>query len=226
MPNLFLGFPVSRAKFAEFAESVVTSFYESKEIFRESWFESLDGWGVYKTGSGNVVIDPLNIKIITGGTAGSIASILDRVDQYPYTLTWSKKRRFKLRARVDRFDDPTGQLYINTGQQGTNKRGFGFKFLNNKIQGYAQNGGAETTVDLITGLSPPYSRQEVYEAIFTPGTNIVFNIDGVEKGTLTTGLPTGTTDANYLFFIYVYCVNAVDHQIWTSYLKVAQEKVT
>lgn len=196
---------------------------ELPQIKLESFFESLDGWDVYAPGSGSASMDADKIILSTGGVAGELASIIERYAYPPGVMTWAKKRSFKLKARVDVYSDAASMIYISTGNESANRWGFGFRFTNTMVRGFSKNGGAEQYANLVTGLTAPYTRDELYEAIFTPGVNIKFYINGVLLGTLTAGLPTGTTDAERLFRMLVYSSVAVNHQITTSYVKAIQE---
>lgn len=196
---------------------------EPPQIKLESFFESLDGWGVYAPGSGTVSMSGDKIILSTGGAAGELAGIIEQYAYPPGVMTWAKKRSFKLKARVDVFSDAASMIYICTGYESANQWGFGFRFTNTMVRGFSKNGGAEQYVNLVTGLTAPYTRDELYEAVFTPGSNIKFYIDGVLRGTLTAGLPTGTTYAEILFRMLVYASVAVNHQIATSYVKAIQD---
>jgi len=196
---------------------------EVPQLKLESFFESLDGWEVLTFGSGTVTLDNLHIVLSSQNTINSGGGILQRFDEVPIPLTWSKKRSFKLKAKVAHGNDANPQQYICMGYEGTNRRAFGFRFINDKVQGFAQNGGAKATVDLITGLGNTYLRDEIYEAIFTPGSKVEFYINEVLKGTLTTNLPTGTTDSDWMMRLMIYSGAAVLHEIYTSYIKAIQE---
>lgn len=222
MPNLFLGFPVSRSKFAEFAASAVTSLYAANEIFFHTMFKSLDGWAAFTAAPGTVAMDVNKIKLHTGGAIGGLASIIEQL-QFPIgATTWNKPRKFKTKVRVDHANDASSQIFICTGDEAAGLRGFGFRYQNTKLIGQSCNGGAYATVDLITGLVAPYSRTELLEARFTPGSKIDFYVDNVFKGSINAQLPTGTTDAEKLLKYMVYAQAAVDHLIWTSEAKFSQ----
>lgn len=189
----------------------------------ESWFESLDGWEQFKSGSANIVLDADKVTMTTGTTISSVATIIQRFLYPPKDLTWGKNRTFRLKMRIDHANDANSNNRIYTGSPSTNNRGFGFKFTNTKIQGYSQNGAAEQTVDLITGLTPPWTATHLYEAIFLAGSKIDFYIDGVLVGTLTAGLPTGTTNAEQLIGITIINGTAVGHTLSLSAIRATQE---
>jgi hypothetical protein len=194
------------------------------QIVVDSHFESIDGWDVSVGSPGSVVLDADKVWLSTGGGAGAWAGIVERMAYPRAPLTWSKPRQFKLKARLDVFSDTGSMIYICTGNRGTNRRAFGFRFFNTVIRGFSKNGGAESYVSLVTGITAPYTRDEVYEAVFTPGSKIDFFIDGVLKGTLTTSLPTGTEDAEYFGNLFVYSSVAVNHEIRSSMFRIIQDE--
>jgi len=173
---------------------------------------------------GTVTLD-VDKFIISNQGAASAGGYIVRQLAYPRApLTWSKPRSFKLRARVDLGNDTNLDMTINTGNHGANRRGFGFRFKKDRIQGFTKNGGAEVNVDLITGKVPPWSGTYLFEAILTPGVKVDFYIDGVLKGTNNTGIPTGTTDAQRLMELYMLSAAAVWHYIYTSMFRVIQDE--
>jgi len=189
----------------------------------ESFFESLDGWEVTKSGSANVVLDLDKVTMTTGTTAASYALIWQRFAYPPGPLTWAKPRSFRVKARIDVGNDATSNLVIFSGEYEDNFRGFGFRFTNDKIRGWTMNGAARGYVDLEVGKTPPWTKTALFEAIFTPGTKVDFYIDGLLKGTRTTSLPSGTTDAEKLVGFFLANGAGVNHSLSFSIIRALQE---
>lgn len=194
------------------------------QIILDSLLESIDRWGVYTAGGGQVLDNIDNVTLTTNGFSGAEASVIRRFFYPRKPLTWSKNRSFHVKAEVDVESDANSEIYICTGDEALNHRAFGFRFINNKIRGFSQNGAAAQYVDLVTGLTPPYSRIELYEAFLTSGSKVDFYIDGVLKGTLTSGIPTGSTDAEILARMKVISADTVFHQILFSMFKSIQDE--
>jgi len=189
----------------------------------ESWFESIDGWDIIKSGSANIALDADKVSIVTGYTSGSYAAMVQRFLYPPKDLTWAKPRGIRVKARVDVSNDANSDLLITSGDYSDNFRGFGFRFTNDKIRGWTMNGGARGYVDLETGKTPPWTKTALFEAVFIPGTKVDFYIDGVLKGTRTTSLPSGTTDANKLVLFFLLNGAAVQHALAFSHVRAYQE---
>jgi hypothetical protein len=192
-------------------------------ILLESFFESLDGWEQSKGGTANIVLDVDKVTMTTGLTAGSFAVVWQRFLYPPKPFDWGKPRSFRVKARIDHFNDAASEIQIFTGDYGTNLRGFGFRFTNDKIRGYSQNGAAKQYVDLVTGKTPPWAATHLLEAIFTPATKVDFYLDSVFMGTLATGLPTGATNAEKLIGFFLLNGAAVSHTMYFSMVRALQE---
>ena len=62
------------------------------------------------------------------------------------------------------------------------------------------DGSNETTLLLDTVSN---TSEQVLEVVFTPAVSAIFNVNGVEKGVITTGLPFGSTASGILFNVSV-----------------------
>jgi len=267
LANLFLGFPVPRAKIAEMIEGSAppkahrdwhkpngsdplsdptditpgqalgwdgTKYkgYDvaaaggldlSKTLLLLTAFESLDGWYQDVDGGALVTLEYHQVTLTTNSKANARAGIYENLE-YPYgPLTWSKNRRFKLRAYVKVDDESNPVVRIHTGSGVSGNRGFGITFEPTKIRGFCTNQTGIAYADLVTGLTAPYVREEIYEAIFTAATKVDFYIDGVLKGTINTKIPTGTTDSKGIIGLDVESIDAVEHQIITSQILFMQD---
>lgn len=197
----------------------------SEQIIYDSFLDSIDGFQQYIAFlGGSITIGPDRVTLNTGGGAGGEAVLIKKLLYPRLTPSWAKRRSFKIRAYVAVANDTNPLNYINTGLEVPGGRGFGFMFHSTKIQGFTRNGTPETYLDLLTGLAPPWTRNDVWEAIFIPGSKVDFYISGVLKGTITTTLPTGTTTAENIARISVHAETAVTHQIQTSEIRVVQEE--
>lgn len=222
MANLFLGFPVSKAAFAAVAGSVATAFDVSKTLLYIFNFDTLDAVDVTVNGTGTITLDFDRVTLSSGAIAGGSA-LVGKSLHYPYgPTTWAKERKLKLRASVHVDADSSPDIKICTGYPTAVTRGFGFVFTATKIRGLVANNTGQVLVDLVTGLTAPYTTDNTFEAIFTPGVKVDFYIDGVLKGTITTKLPTGTNDSDQMLFMSVASTDAADHQIITSQMLVQQ----
>lgn len=192
-------------------------------IIRECFFESLDGLAVYKTGSGLVSMDIKKVNFTTGLTSGSIASIREAFEYAPFVLTWAKFRGFKARFRIDVQSDANSDLKVTSGNPSEPDRFFGFQFKNDGIYGVASNGSTKSSVPLEVGKTPGWTVTKLFEANFYPASKAQFFLDGVLKGEIYTNLPTGTTSADELFWIWLVNSVAKDHLLYISYFKAWQE---
>lgn len=124
---------------------------------------------------------------------------------YVVTPSWAKNRRFKVAVNVNVQN--TGNQYtlfigdglISNDPNWNKPPHYGFHIANGAFYGSVGNGSAETTVNLNTTCvnSQTYS----LEADYFAGVGVNFYINGTLLGSITTGLPTGASDANVIFHI-------------------------
>lgn len=156
-------------------------------------FESLDYWNKQQVGTGAYTITETSLQLTTGLTSGGIQRIWKAANYLATLLTWAKKRTIQFRAYTIMDADDASENYICTGLGLPTAEGFGFKYQNDKIQGFAADGAAASFVDLLTGLVDAAPTTHRYKAVFTPGVKVEFYIDDVLLGEVTTHLPAGTT---------------------------------
>jgi len=191
--------------------------YAVDGIFFNTWFESLDQCPPVVTGSGTVTIVEAGVRLSTGTTISSLASIM-REPLYPIVpFTWAKKRRFKTKVEV--YAITNQEIYIVTGWYGTGRH-VGFKVVDNILYGTVADGTTEATVALVTLTGTTIM---LLEAIFTPGVKCEFYVDGTLRGTLTTNLPSGTDVADVLFYLRMTNTAAEDKRLWLNQLMMIQE---
>ncbi len=202
MPNLFLGFPVSRARFADVAGQAAAAQLPFDDFYYRTHFDSLDGIQQTLAGSGTVT------NILTGITLAVTIASGDsvRLRKTPIDpivpFSWDKKRTLQFRCNVTTVTDNTTRFWFSMGdiQSG---RGFGLYLDDGKV--YARTkGNSGTTDDQIEDLGAgAYTYRKTLKAVLTPGVDVKFYIDGVLVSTITTNLPSGTTESANILFLYV-----------------------
>ncbi len=165
-------------------------------VFREG-FSSLDGLGVYTSGSGAVSNQKGGPRITTGSTSGSYAILDSREYDYLGPITFDNDRvllfgAFLRNGISDRTD------YWTTGAPDDGGKGFGFKVANGDLLGVVHDGNAESTTTLLSGISVGVGRR--CRAEFTAGSAVEFYVGGAKEGEITTSLPSGTPSTPYQTF--------------------------
>lgn len=248
MGNLFIGFPVPRAKIAEmivgyapptlhianhlpagsdplilpgdisagqFVRWNGTKFigaspptagiatrYDDTDIFLHTNFESLDGF--YNTASltASVTLTEAMLELNTGTDNNALAYFRkDHTIQLPVG-TWNKTRKFRAMAQFYSTASSTGINFIGTGKSYT-VRHIGFCVLDGLLKGSVHNGSSQTTVTLEDWGGSAYLQTRKLEAVFTPASKAEFYIAGVKIAEITTGLPSGSADAEHWICGYV-----------------------
>lgn len=222
MPNLFLGFPVARAKIAEMIEGYTESLSTYNHLYYLTLLDTLDAISQSIFGTAQISLFPQYLQLKTGATFHSLAKIW-KVPYYTVPDTsWAKSRKFhtKLRIIIGATGNPLIEIW--TGNSDT-PLGFGFEIAGHTIYGFSGNGSLSSFVTLETIPAGAYDVIRDLEAVFTPGSKVEYYIDGVKKGEITTRLPTGTSSSQYLFWVSIYNQAATDDQLLISHWKFYQE---
>ena len=195
---------------------------EGKDIFRKliedyilywTFFDSIDGLYTSTSGSGNIDLSYWGAQITTGSTQNSYARL--RKDYY-YTVvnpTWNKKRIIATEVFVLVPPTATGdKILIITGDDADNERKLGFKIVGNgsegELYGVVGDGSGESTLYIQT--VDTFDRVTLL-AILYPGDKAEFYVNGSYKGSLTSHLPSGTTDAAQLMCLYAANPSSTDN---------------
>jgi len=170
-----------------------SSLYTTPGIFWWSMFDSVDGYTPTVTGSASISAGAGGVSMATGTTSGSTGYFSKTPGALLATATWAKVRRLKTKVY---FGQVTNQdFWVVSGDIGT-LRHVGFKVVNATLYGTVADGTTEATLSIETLTGTP---TRMLEVVFTPGVEARFYVDGVDKGTITTNLPSGTAIAEYLF---------------------------
>jgi len=128
--------------------------------------------------------------------------------------SWDKKRYFGVYVY---FSEWTSQnIHIVTGARPTTGSGntyehVGFKLIDSILYGTVGDGTTESTLSLETISGAVYRCLEV---VFTPASEARFYVDGVDKGTITTNLPSGATGySRYMVCATIHNTAAADKKL-------------
>lgn len=202
------------------AEIHVTGSFDREDFHWFCLFESLSGLSQLVNGTGAISLTGSYSQLATGATQYSYASLYKFLN-ISNVFSWDKKRKFRTRVY---FSANTNQLlYFAFGntQSIPDTKFVGFKINNGDIYAAVCDGDSETTDDTDVNVSAGSSYD--FEIVFTPGVDAKFYIDGVLVSTITTGLPSGTTDANMLMTTFLRTTAAADKQVRFSYWDVWQD---
>jgi len=186
--------------------------------------ESLDQWTQSTSGGGAITINVNYLEIRTGTTAGGRAYVWKAPSLPPIAVSWAKNRKLRFYGETQVNADANAENYVCTGMGLPSDYGFGFKFLQDRIQGFAASGPGPSFVDLITGLTPGTYYYHLYEAILTAGSKVEYYIDGTKLGELTTNIPAGVSNSHIPLRLGVRTYANVQHIIRTSGCMVVQTK--
>lgn len=198
LPNLFLGFPVSRSKFAEVAGRPLGAALPFDDFYHQTLFESIDGFQQVITGTGDIIISQSSVELYVDAVINDRASIKKSPSTAIVALSWDKQRTFRVSLGFESNNDSTVNFWLSTGDI-LSASGFGLYVDLGKVYARTVNTFGTTDVEIADlGLSG-YFQKYVLKIVFTPTVDCKFYLDGVLKATITTNLPTGTTDSNKIF---------------------------
>jgi len=162
-------------------------------------FDALDNFEQTTSPDGTITLTNGVVSLNTGNFALGLAMLRRYLDHPTEKYNWEKKRTFKIRVFATIHDDDNPFVYIGCGGDAIGLEGMGFKYYKDKLVGYWSDGTAPYEVDLITGLTPPWSMIYDLKLIFSPGENIKFYVDDVDLATVTEHLPSGDNYAHFIF---------------------------
>jgi len=166
-------------------------------------YGSVGAYDIRTSGSANVTDNTRSLILKTGDTSGS-ESLTSRRMQSSETHreTFDKDRSFKTTVEIGGAG--TGRTdYIESGRADASLNGFGFKIETGDLYGFAHNGSSETlTAALVSGITTGFYS---LKAEFAAGTSVEFYVDDMTTAvdSLSSGLPSGTDQAEELFHHYI-----------------------
>lgn len=228
MANMFLGFPVPRARIADMIATTapptihntnhasggsdqldVTGLAGAGGIsfpLRGLWIDDYDAdhdrWTPSFTGSGALERNEDRLDLLTDDTDPSTAKTYRKIRIPIPVLTFDKKRHFLIHPYIDCDDDGTPIIYMITGDYG-NTNHFGFRVSAGFLWGICSRAGGASEVSIKEYVSGYIGDNPRLEAIFYPGDRVDFWVDGVLEQTLATNLPAGADRADIIAYLRV-----------------------
>lgn len=228
MGNSFIGFPVPRARIADMIAGLAppsdhkTQHQDGGDDeldltgmagaggegfpLRGLWLDdfNLDHARYFKTytGSGELTRSYDKLILKTGDTNPSTAELYRIIRQPIPTLTWEKKRHLLFQCYLDVDNRENMNIYVYLGNRsGSNYIGFRLRSSELTTRNRS-SGGSEWSIvkEWTNGF---IGEDIVLEAISFPGEKVEFWVNGVLEKTETANVPSGTVDANYMFYLYL-----------------------
>jgi hypothetical protein len=199
--------------------------YNNDNIYWHTKFESLDGYIQQVTGTGEIYLTGVYLKLQAGNAVGEAAVWSHASRLLTSDITFTKNSKFKVRVALVSKNDASllnQTVYIVAGRIPGNKftytdhACYGFRIVDGALFGISEDiGGTLASVDLSTTVPNSDGGSISYEALnsillearFTSGSNVEFYVDSVYKGQIDTNLPgdqTGSPTIPFpMFSLYV-----------------------
>ena len=173
----------------EIASSIVEILWDDV-IYWSTFYESADGWTL--TGTPTFIGGEVSLS---ASTAMTVAISKDTNNKN--LLKWDKDQRMRMNFSLSSVADLTAIMVMgNQIVGGVTNSHFGFRVDNNSLKGVAGDkmSSAQTSIPLKT-----LTGSTVYEidARYYAGQKVVFLVDGVELGGISTNLPITDNDTGY-----------------------------
>jgi len=186
-----------------------------------TFFESLDGFHKAVYGDGTVTLNTSYLEIASGAADPGWAMIVEDVGIYDL-FSWDKKRRIRTRVLFSSITQHVVSIANGLAENLPAQKCVRFLITNGAVHGYVSDGSAATDLDLSFNLVAATAYN--LEIRFFPAEKVEFYIDGVLKGTITTNIPAGTSDAGIMMYIRIgNWYGAGSKYIRLSYFDVWQE---
>lgn len=200
--------------------------YTGRFFFINNFFSGVMIESTGETGAITWGADADYVEMVTGATIDSKAEVYKTI----WGGSWSKKRH--LHAMFE-LDVVTSQVFVlTTGGITTDaaspyeiieaqtRRHVGVKVVNNSLYGTVADGSTESTLLLGTIAADTTTRIRID---YIPGVEARFYLDEVDKGTITTNLPSGTTDASTFLDVGISNTETADKTAYLIDAKVLEE---
>jgi len=214
-------------------DSVLPTLFDLNGLYWAMVLDSLDGFGQRVSG-GTITLDPGSspwwygaIELATGATSGNYCELIKGLAKNfgggPIcTLSWTKKRRFKTRIRIDQITNQDAWVILGWPSDTTNN--VGFRIINNKLYSVVTN-DYTLVQDLFEIETLPDTCDRLLEVIYSPEIGVDFYVDGILRHTsVGSCLPTTENHANKLMFIRLKTTAAEDKKLHLSEFRFLQEE--
>ena len=228
MGNSFIGFPVPRARIADMiAGSAPPSEHKSQhqdggsdemdltgltgaggEAFplRGLWIDDFDleheRYIKSFTGSGELTRSQDKLTLRTSSTNPSTAELYRIIRQPVPFLTWDKKRHLLFQCYLDCDDRSNMYIWVIVGNSGGDNY-MGFQLWDSDLLTMNRDAGGSQQTVVKSWTNGFIGEDIVLEAISFPGEKVEFWVNRALVHTETSNRPDGTTDAEYMFYVYV-----------------------
>ena len=151
-------------------------------IWWQTYFETKDGF----TTTGTATVNADDIDLVTGAVSGNSASI-EKIASWQGLFSFGRKSMMRTAFNLSSVTAVTAYMVVGSASGDGVPAGsyYGFKVVNSTLYGVVKDGTTEATVSLMTITTDTYSLQAEY----IPGQSVVFTVNTVQRGTITTNLP-------------------------------------
>ena len=204
--------------------NVLAASLQRQDFHFFSIFESLDGYGKTLDGAGTLTIGTTGMVSTTGSTNGNNNEV-QKLSYTPnlYAFSWDKNKASKFSIGYQNpVSNTVAKIGIGDLQAPLTNRHIGFVITNGAVYGSVANGTSETSLNLNTTLSNNVFY--LLEFRYVAGSGVNFYIDNTLVGTISTNLPSGKTNSEWIFNWHLQTTTAAAREMWCSFIDLWQAK--
>ncbi len=214
MGNLFIGFPVPRAKIADMISTAappllhaythepggddeitlpsagISTLYDDPGFHYKTFFPNLDGFEIDQAESGQVIHEPQNTILATGETTASWAKIVKNTNMQLPLLTFDKNIFLRFRFTFHVYSDINPGCYIITADA-TDHKHIGVSMYNSKLACSVHDGTTRAQVGIVSCPIEGEDYEFNVEIKFYAGSRVEYIIDGTLLHTQEDNIPSG-----------------------------------
>lgn len=229
MANLFIGFPVPRARIADMIEGSAPPIIHHddhedggkdeidctnlvgaggislpfSDLLYSTVFESLDGFGQLTAGGGAITLYESKVLLETGGTSGDQARLRKWLDNPAIGFDWDKNSEFKTHVIFEAGGATNNIMQIGVGMVGEST-GYGFIVENGILKAVSQVGGTREQHTISDWSAGAFDHTIKLRAHKTGASEIKFYVDDALVYTADTTIPSGAYAIALLFYSRAY----------------------
>ena len=235
MGNLFIGFPVPKAKIADMiiGEAAPKEHHTDHEaggddemnctglegaggtslpfddLLYATNFESIDGLWSEVNGGGAINLDYHYVQLTTGGANDDLA----RLKRYPTctstAMTWNNNRSFSTEVILSVDTPANTRIVIGTGDLGSGT-GFGFIIDNGRFKTWCQSGHWSSNFEIADWSGGSFWEKKRLKAHKTGASEVKFYVDGSLVHTETEWVPSGDGAGTERLLLKTEVMNSAD----------------
>lgn len=187
-PNSFIGFPVSRAKFADLAGRSPGHPFPLEDFFWHSFFEGIATLNQLTSGAGTITLIANVVFLKVLSTAGDRARLLFAPQDPILNISSGSVFTQRVALRLISITNSTMDIWVYSGAPNSFP-GIGFMVSDGVFSAFTRNGGSPTIVEIDDFGTSGFNELLNLKFVLTSAVKAEFFVDNVLVVTISTNVP-------------------------------------